>query len=138
MTVRLTATPRIFPPARISCAYGLDGWENGDPSAEIAMVTVLLTMLPSVRTCTGTQQQVGAWGGMVNTIWSSPEQHGLRPLYAMLADLPPTKTSVGVGRFAAVGAMLSAYGTGPIPVPHNVMVCPGIAEVVAALMGWSL
>src|SRR5260370_18405093 len=99
MTVRLTATPRIFPPARISCAYGLDGSEHGDPSAEIAMVTVLLTMLPSVRTCTGTQQPVRASGGMLNTIWSSPEQHGLAPSYAMLADLPPTQTAVRAGRF---------------------------------------
>jgi hypothetical protein len=46
----------------------------------MAMLTKLLTVAWEVRISTGTQQPVGAFAGTVNATWSSPEQHGDRPL----------------------------------------------------------
>src|SRR6266478_341297 len=53
----------------------------------------------------------------------------------MLADFPPTNTSVWMGRLPAVGATLSAKFTGPKPVPYSVTTWPGAAVMAGAFNG---
>jgi hypothetical protein len=58
----------IFWPARNGADIALKESEQGEPSAEIAIVVVLLTVAPDVRICTGTQHPSGAFDGTVKTI----------------------------------------------------------------------
>src|SRR5436305_8789839 len=68
---------------------------------------------------------------------STPPHQSVLTLYSLLALTPPTDSSTLVGRLPAVGATLSAE-TGPSPVPHNVITCPGCAARVVLLIGWLL
>src|ERR1039457_6635683 len=79
-SVRSSPISPIFLPPRKEAVNALNESEQGEPSAEMAIVTVLLTVAPDVRTCTGTQQPSGTFDGRVKASWSRPEQHGLRPL----------------------------------------------------------
>src|SRR5260370_21533639 len=67
-SVRSRPINPIFWLARNGADNALAESEQGEPSAEIAMVTVLLTVVPLVRICTGTQQPSGALDGTWNAI----------------------------------------------------------------------